>query len=72
MSDGRNWGQATEYIPPQVGDVVELPTHRGNATAVVVDNTCETGWCDILLGDGTLLKWPTIQLKVLETNYENR
>ena len=72
MSGNRDWGQAAEFKPPQIGDVVELPTHRGKVTAVVVDNTCETGWCDILLGDGTLLKWPTIQLKVLEANCGGR
>ena len=71
MSDNRDWGRAAEFIAPQIGDIVELPTHKGNVTAVVMDNTCETGWCDILLGNGTLLKWPTVQLRVLRVGDES-
>jgi len=49
----------------KVGDIVKLPQHRGEISGVVVDDTCETGWLDILLEDGELVKWPTVQLKIV-------
>jgi len=50
---------------PSVGDVVKLPKHRGKITGIVVDDTCETGWLDILLEDGEIVKWPAVQLKTV-------
>ena len=50
---------------PSIGDIVRLPQHRGEITGVVVDDTCETGWVDILLEDGELVKWPFCQLKIV-------
>ena len=50
---------------PVVGDLVTLPMHRGNQRGIVVDDTCETGWCDVLLDDGDLVKWPAVQLKIV-------
>ena len=58
------------YSIPKVGDIVKLPQHRGNATGVVVDNTCETGWLDILLEDGELIKWPTVQIQVIRPDVQ--
>jgi len=52
--------------PPEVGALVTLPMHRGLQQGIVVDNTCETGWCDVLLDDGELVKWPSVQLKVVD------
>lgn len=51
---------------PAVGDVVKLPQHRGEITGIIVDDTCETGWCDVLLEDGEIVKWPAVQLKVVQ------
>ena len=67
-----NWGRAAEFIEPQIGDVVRLPQHRGPVIGVVIDNTCETGWCDVLLEDGELVKWPTVQLSVVEERNEDK
>ena len=53
---------------PRVGDIVRLPQHRGNVTGVVVGDTCETGWLDILLEDGELIKWPTVQIQVVRSD----
>lgn len=53
------------YNDVNVGDIVRLSQHRGNVTGVVVDDTCETGWLDILLEDGELIKWPTVQIQVV-------
>ena len=50
---------------PSIGDIVKLPQHRGEVTGIVVDNTCETGWADILLEDGEIVKWPVVQLKTV-------
>ncbi len=60
-----SWAKANEHIPPCVGDIVRLPMYRGIQRGIVVDNTCETGWCDVLLDDGELVKWPTVQLQVV-------
>ncbi len=50
---------------PSVGDIVKLPQHRGEVTGVVVNDTCETGWLDVLLENGELVKWPAVQLKIV-------
>ncbi len=50
---------------PNIGDVVKLPQHRGEVAGIVVDDTCETGWLDILLEDGEIVKWPAVQLKTV-------
>jgi len=51
---------------PTIGDVIIVASQElGEVTGVVVDNTCETGWLDILLEDGKLIKWPSSQMKVV-------
>jgi len=50
---------------PSVGDIVKLPQHRGEVTGVIVNDTCETGWLDVLLESGEVVKWPAVQLKII-------
>ena len=50
---------------PRVGDIVKLPQHRGEVTGIIVDDTCETGWLDVLLEGGEVMKWPAVQLKIV-------
>ena len=58
--------EGTFGLSVTVGDLVALPHHRGIVTGVVVDDTCETGWADVLLETGELVKWPTVQLRVVK------
>ena len=57
---------------PQVGDIVKLPQHRGEVTGIIVNDTCETGWLDVLLEGGEIMKWPAVQLRIVEDNLESR
>ena len=65
MSSSKEPQRRTQVLP-EVGALVTLPMHRGEQRGIVVNNTCETGWCDVLLDDGELVKWPSVQLKVVE------
>ena len=49
-----------------IGDIVELPQHTGPVKGLIVDDTCETGWCDVMLEDNSIVKWPAVQLIVIE------
>lgn len=60
-----SWAKASRDVIPAVGDIVRLPMHRASVQGIVIDNTCETGWCDVLLEDGELVKWPHIQLEIM-------
>ena len=60
--------EGTFGLPVGVGDLVALPQHRGIVTGVVVDDTDATGWADVLLETGELVKWPTVQLRVLRND----
>ena len=67
MSSNMPWGEI-----PQVGDIVKLPQHRGEVTGIIVSDTCETGWLDVLLEGGEIMKWPAVQLRIVEDNLESR
>ena len=58
----------------RIGDIIVASRaySRGEVTGVVVDNTCETGWMDILLEDGELVKWPPSQLKVVSDELSDK
>ena len=60
-----SWVKLNHDTMPHIGEIVRLPMHRARIQGIVIDNTCETGWCDVLLEDGEVVKWPPIQLEIM-------
>lgn len=60
-----SWINNSNFAPPMPGDLVALNMNSLKVRGVVVDNTCETGWLDVLLENGVVTKWPAPALEIL-------
>lgn len=53
-----------------IGDIVEFHGKYGIHSGLVIDNTCKTGWFDVLTGE-EVVKWPGSRLHKVNSGSTN-